>query len=160
MSKCNRPDRTGGVGQKSERPVAPAPHPFSRADFFRAGVVFDLFGHPIDAPKGSPSRAGRRGPRKTTASADAVRRLAEEGHTRRQIAKQTGISQSTLYANYFRELGVRAGQPGRRRHDPTPYQRRLVVGMVQAGSPRSEIAEALGISLPTLRLHYPKELEA
>lgn|GEM_PF-6241746 len=50
--------------------------------------------------------------------------------------------------------------PGRPRHLPTSESRALVERLRGAGVEQAEIAEALGVSLPTLRLNYPIELQS
>ena len=47
---------------------------------------------------------------------------------------------------------------GRPSHEPTRYTRRKVMTLRQAGLGQDQIADALGISLPTLRLYYHREL--
>ena len=54
----------------------------------------------------------------------------------------------------------RSSQPGRPRHLPTPANRALVAEMHQGGATQAAIAEALRITMPTLRLNYPVELES
>lgn len=45
---------------------------------------------------------------------------------------------------------------GRPRHAPTKGTRRIATMMHRAGAPQWRIAERLGITEPTLRLHYPQ----
>ena len=47
---------------------------------------------------------------------------------------------------------------GRPRHEPTRKSRALVKRMRERGCEQVEIAKRLGISLPTLRLNYAKQL--
>ncbi len=49
------------------------------------------------------------------------------------------------------------GQRGRPRHVPTPELRARVIDLREAGAGQAAIAEALGVTIPTLRLHYPAE---
>lgn len=51
------------------------------------------------------------------------------------------------------------GTMGRPRHQPTDGQRNIVRKMRRAGRSKMEIAEAIGVSEPTLRVHYFAELE-
>lgn len=53
-----------------------------------------------------------------------------------------------------------AGKPGRPVHMPSPETRRTVRDLRAAGALQLEIAKALGISLPTLRLNYAIELQS
>ncbi|MEN9934692.1 MAG: hypothetical protein RLZZ387_1271 [Chloroflexota bacterium] len=48
--------------------------------------------------------------------------------------------------------------PGRPPHEPTDESRALVVRLVGEGRPVDAIAEAVGVSEPTLRAHYDHEL--
>ncbi len=153
----DRADR--GAGQKSDGASASAPPPVSRADFFAVERNFDLFGETISTANTLMGASAGRGSKKTDQMSAAVRQLAREGLTRRAIAKQVGLAESTLYANYFSEIAGRRGEPGRRQHRRTMERAATVARMFQDGLPRSAIADALGISLPTLRLHYRKELE-
>jgi hypothetical protein len=45
------------------------------------------------------------------------------------------------------------------RHDPTDAQRQTVRAMAGYGTPQADIALVIDISLPTLRLHYRRELD-
>lgn len=47
---------------------------------------------------------------------------------------------------------------GRPAHAPHPVTRRFVEAMAGAGVPQSEIAAVIGVTVPTLRKHYPGEL--
>ena len=51
-----------------------------------------------------------------------------------------------------------AGRRGRPMHIPSAATRRMVLELREAGRSQTEIAMALGISGPTLRLNYPAEL--
>lgn len=87
-----------------------------------------------------------------------MKRLAAEGLTRAAIAQRVGIAESTLYLNYFSEIGVRPGRPGRRAHAPSQASRRLVADRAAHGLALADIAAELGLSAPTLRKHYRAEL--
>lgn len=150
--------RDRGAGQKSEGSPTPAPLFVSRTDFFVGDQNFDLFGHPVDAQGKAIGAAEPRRPQKTAAMAKAVQRLAEAGLTRRQIAGELGVGESTLYQNYFREIGGRRGQPGRRLHEPSDAQRQIVRDMRARGAAHHAIAVKLGVSQPTLRRAYANEL--
>lgn len=148
-----------GVGQKSERATAPTPHTVSFTDFFPSEPNFDLFGDlaPPCGPRERPSKH-----RVTPGSIElriAIARLAGAGLTRAEIARQVGIGESTLYANYFPEIGGQRGKPGRRRHQPDERTRAIVRALRMNGASHLRIAEAIGISEPTLRRAYSQELQ-
>ena len=48
---------------------------------------------------------------------------------------------------------------GRQAHQPTPQTKRQVELMAGFGNTEDEISRILGVSKPTLRLHYAEELE-
>jgi DNA-binding CsgD family transcriptional regulator len=50
--------------------------------------------------------------------------------------------------------------PGRPAHQPTDATRGQVEGLVREGKTLKEIAQAIGLSIPTLRAHYASELKA
>lgn len=149
-----------GAGQKSETGAGPAPPLVSRAEFFLTGENFELFGNvdaPVRAAGGLPERSGSSG---SPDVRQTVKRLAAEGLTRAAIARQVGIAESTLYLNYFSEIGVRQGRPGRRAHAPSEASRRIVADRAAHGLALADIAAELGLSAPTLRKHYRAELSA
>lgn len=148
-----------GVGQKSDGRPALSPPSLSRADFFHAGENFELFA-PDDASIERPQAAcKRRVIDKSAESRAEISRLAAAGITRVEIAKRMGMAASSLYANFFPELGGRPFCPGRRRHEPSELTRAQVRGLRHAGEPLSRIAAAIGISQPTLRRAYAAELD-
>lgn len=55
-------------------------------------------------------------------------------------------------------IDPRRGAIGRPRHFATPDLRAEVKAMRSGGHTLPEIATAIGISVPTLQLHYPREL--
>ena len=150
---CQRSGQGRGVGQKSEGTEALLPPSVPFADFFLGAVNFDLFGNPVEAV--DKEGDGRRHI-KTEENALKVSSLARSGLSRVEIAAAMGIAASTLYAIYFPELGVRAGCPGRRRFQPSDADRLTVAVLRAAGKAQRDIAKALGISEPTLRLHFPR----
>ena len=158
MSGKRRDQAAGGAGQKSGRSAALLPPSVPRAEFFPDRLNFDLFGNPVVAFEAPPAAVGRRVTRKSADIAEAARRLSEAGLTRRKIAHDLGIGVSTLYKNYFPEIGGRAGRPGRRQHAPSAEQRRLVAMRAAQGAALPTIAAELGLSVPTLRKHYRAEL--
>lgn len=52
------------------------------------------------------------------------------------------------------------GRPGRPRFMPKRADRRLVRKLRRAGATQAEIAAQLGITIPTLALNFPAELES
>lgn len=153
-----RNDYRRGAGQKSGEPVAPSPPSLSSKDFFSRERNLDLFGdlalrcEPRERPP--ELRVSPRSPEIRI----TIARLAGAGLTRCEIARQVGIGESTLYANYFPEIGGQRGRPGRRRHQPNDRTRAIVHALRVSGLAQIKIAEAIGVSEPTLRLHYRKEL--
>lgn len=57
-------------------------------------------------------------------------------------------------------IDPKRGGPGRPRHMPTAAQRQLVRDMHAEGRSQTEIAQAIGITCPTLLLNYFAELES
>lgn len=147
-----------GVGQKSERATAPTPHPVSFTDFFLAGENFELFAD-LPALTERPQAASKRHAIDKSAENRAeIARLAAAGFTRLEIAKKMGMAESSLYANFFSEIGGRPRCPGRRRHKASEGTRTQVRDLRQAGKTLTQIAAAIGISEPTLRRAYATEL--
>lgn len=136
----------------------PSPPPLSFGEFFPDNVNFDLFGNSIALPEGRGGRSQRADRPETLRLRETIRQLAAAGLTRVEIAKHAGVGESTLYQNFFAEIGVRSGCPGRRAHAPSLAQRRLVKLRAAAGATPSEIAAELGLSPPTVRKHYRNEL--
>lgn len=111
---------------------------------------------------------------------EQVAKLASEGKAPAAIAVEMDLSEPTIRLHYAYELehfrpqmafGFAADDMGKSPHGPTersgrpPHKasdkRRREVEILIAGGMRSyEIARYLGISEPTLRLHYAAELEA
>lgn len=59
----------------------------------------------------------------------------------------------------FGEVPPRVVRPmGRPRHKPTPAQRKRAAELHAAGLCQAEIASAMGLTPPTLRLHYAAEI--
>ncbi|WP_278984692.1 hypothetical protein [Sphingobium yanoikuyae] len=149
-----------GVGQKSRRQAAPSPPSLSRADFFPAGENFELFAN-LGAQSGRPQAASkRRAIDRSAESRTEIARLAAGGFTRLEIAKRMGMAPSSLYANFFSEIGGHPRRPGRRRHVPSEGTRTQVRALRLSGKTLKRIAAAIGISEPTLRRAYAVELTA
>lgn len=82
-----------------------------------------------------------------------VNELRAAGKTQEAIARALGIGINTLATHYF-PSGVANPPMGRRRHNPTPAQRQIVRRAILAGMKPVAVAKLIGISSPTLRLHY------
>lgn len=151
-------DSDRGAGQKSRAAAALLPPSPSRTDFFPGEQNYDLFGDL--APRCErPERPSRQHVKPGSIELRiAIARLAGAGLTRAEIARQVGIGESTLYANYFPEIGGQRGQPGRRRHQPDDRTRAIVRALRENGASHITIARAIGISEPTLRRAYAQEL--
>lgn len=153
-----RHHRAAGGGEKFGGPTASVPRPDPFRDFFLSVQEFDLFGDPVPAPVSLQRRSQRGGRPGRRELGKMVIRLTEAGLTRLSIAKLMGISLSSLYRNYFPEIGARAGQPGRRAHCPTEISRETVRLLAAGGASQPEIGAAVGISIRTLRKHYRAQL--
>lgn len=86
--------------------------------------------------------------------------LRDEVPTMDELARAAGVALSTLYSHYATSAGVVAGTPGRRCHKPTEASRQCVREMAEADQPQPRIAEAVGITVPTLTKHYRSELSS
>ena len=148
---------TGG-GSKVSSDVAPGPPLPSFADFFVADENLRTVGDPPIPTGARRAGLGRGVPCRSSELAEAVQRLAAAGLTRLKIAQELGIGVSTLYANFLNELGGCPRRPGRRRVEPSDADRAHITAMRAAGATQMAIAEALGVSEPTLRLIYSDEL--
>lgn len=115
---------------------------------------FDLF-HERPAPPRQRGGIPRHVPTYETRA--LASRLKAAGETQVAIAKALGIGVTTFERYYLTRNP--ASQPmGRRRHTPTAATRRAVRRAVTCGMPQAKIARLVGISVPTLRLHYSDEL--
>lgn len=163
-----------GGGRKSGGGAAVKPRSFSVADFF--SEFRNSGGGPVKARRsGAPAgariaRGGEaRAARLAARSRSAGRSAADGGYPDGEgVAPR---SEAVPSANFFQpiEAGLPLdlfGQPfdrcegrkGRPRHLPTPATRALVAQLHVRGETQAAIAEALGITRPTLRLNYPVEL--
>lgn len=116
----------------------------------------DLFGFPVRSP--------RRGGRVAHVPIDEVRgwvRLQRDrGLSVEAIAASLEMGATTAMRHYAAEL-YETGMPGRvgrPRHTPSDASRVRVSRLWRMGLNQSGIARAMGISVPTLRLHYPVEV--
>lgn len=147
-----------GVGQKSDGHRRPAPPSLSLTDFFLAGENFDIFADLPALTERPQAASKRRFIDKSAESRAEIARLAAAGFTRLEIAKKMGMAESSLYANFFPEIGGRPRCPGRRRHEASEGTRAQVRDLRQADKTLTQIAAAIGISEPTLRRAYATEL--
>lgn len=128
-----------------------------------------------DQPKG-PGRPAHAPTAKTRA---IVMEVISEGGTVEEAAAALGISEPTVRAHYARDIEkakpqqtfsllesaprtARAPRPaagGMPPHKPTSTCRQKVEILVAGGQRAWQIAAALGISEPTLRLHYEDQLQ-
>lgn len=74
------------------------------------------------------------------------------------IARALGVSKNTV-ARYYFPSKLAKPPKGRRRHSPTLATRKFVRRAIRGGMTRVAVAKLIGISVPTLKLHYPDELQ-
>ena len=86
-----------------------------------------------------------------------VNEMKAAGATLPIIARAMGICENTVARHYFPSTVARPPK-GRRRHAPTPATRKIVRRAISGGMTLARVAKLVGISLPTLRLHYRSEL--
>lgn len=84
--------------------------------------------------------------------------LKAAGETQEAIARALGIGTSTLAARYF-PSPVACPPMGRRRHAPTLATRKIVRRAIISGMTKGKVAKLIGVSVPTLRLHYRDKLQ-
>lgn len=84
--------------------------------------------------------------------------LKSAGETQEAIARALGIAPST-FAIHYNASAVASRSKGRRRHAPTPATRKIVRRAILGGMPVARVAKLIGVSVPTLRLHYGDELQ-
>jgi hypothetical protein len=116
---------------------------------------FDLFEPVAELPR---QRGGIPRHVPTPESRLLVSELKAAGLNQEAIARKLGISRNTLAIYYFPAL-VACPPMGRRRHAPTAETRTIVRRAIRSGMGRAKVAKLIGISLPTLRLHYRDELQ-
>lgn len=115
---------------------------------------FDLF---QAQPAGRRQRGGLPRHVPTPETMLLVNDLKAAGETQVAIARALGIGVSTFEKHYLARNP--ASQPiGRKRHSPTQETRKVVRRAVLSGMTQAKVAKLIGISVPTLRLHYPNEL--
>lgn len=126
-------------------------------------------------PEEKPRR-GRPPHQPTVESRALVVRMVGSGALVSDIARAVGVAESTLRGHYAAELatprpqaalpGIAPPDPqpprprsGRPEHVPTDETREKVEILVAGRMPAWQIAQALGVSEPTLRQHYEAELD-
>ena len=114
---------------------------------------FDLF-------ETRPERPSRRG--RPHIPTPKQRLLANElkasGATRPTIARALSVCVNTVARHYF-PSAVACPPKGRRRHAPTPATRKIVRRAILGGMSVARVDKLIGVSVPTLRLHYGNELQ-
>ena len=116
---------------------------------------FDLF---EAQPDPSRQRVGRKPHIPTLEQMLLANELKASGATWPTIARTLGVCVNTLARHYFPSNLARPPK-GRRRHTPTPARRKIVRRAILGGIAPAEVAKLIGISVPTLRLHYRDELQ-
>ena len=117
---------------------------------------FDLF---ETRPEPSRHRVGRKPHVPTPEQMLLANELKAAGATWPTIARALGVCVNTVARHYFPST-VASPPKGRRRHAPTPATRKIVRRAILGGMPVARVAKLIGISVPTLRLHYGDELQA
>lgn len=116
---------------------------------------FDLF---ESGPEPSRQRVGRKPHVPTPQQMLIANELKAAGATWPTIARALGVCVNTVARHYFPST-VASPPKGRRRHSPTPARRKIVRRAILGGMTSAEVAKLIGISVPTLRLHYRDELQ-
>jgi hypothetical protein len=76
-----------------------------------------------------------------------------------KIAQVLEISEETISRHYRHLLDEFSVTPSRKQHEPSPRDRERVKLMTIAGICQDDVAKVIGISKPTLELHYREELD-
>ena len=116
---------------------------------------FDLF---EARPEPSRQRVGRKPHIPTPEQMLLANELKASGATWPTIARILGVCVNTLARHYF-PSNLASPPKGRRRHSPTPARRKIVRRAILGGMTPAEVAKLIGISVPTLRLHYQDEVQ-
>lgn len=116
---------------------------------------FDLF---EARPERSRLRVGRLPHVPTPDQMLRANELKAAGATLPTIAAALGVCVNTVARHYFFST-VASPPKGRRRHAPTLATRKIVRRAILGGMPVARVARLIGISAPTLQLHYRDELE-
>lgn len=116
---------------------------------------FDLF---EAEPKPARQRVGRKPHVPAPEQLLLANELKAAGATWPTIARALGVCVNTVARHYFPST-VTSPPKGRRRHVPTPATRKIVRRAILGRMPVSRVAKLIGVSVPTLRLHYGNELQ-
>jgi hypothetical protein len=116
---------------------------------------FDLF---EAQPELTRQRVGRKPHVPTPEQMLLANELKASGATWPTIARALGVCVNTVARHYFPST-VASPPKGRRRHTPTPATRKIVRRAILGGMPLARVAKLIGVSVPTLRLHYGNELQ-
>lgn len=116
---------------------------------------FDLF---AAKPEPIRQRVGRKPHVPTPEQMLLANELKAAGATWPTIARALGVCVNTVARHYFPST-VASPPKGRRRHAPTPATRKIVRRAILGGMPVARVAKLIGVSVPTLRLHYGDELQ-
>lgn len=116
---------------------------------------FDLF---EAQPEPTRQRVGRKPHVPTAEQMLLANELKAAGETWPTIARALGVCVNTVARHYFPST-VASPPAGRRRHAPTPATRKIVRRAILGGMPVARVAKLIGVSVPTLRLHYGNELQ-
>lgn len=108
-------------------------------------------------PEPSRKRVGRKPHVPTREQMQLAHQLKASGATWPTIAQALGVSLNTVARHYFPNT-LPNPPKGRRRHAPTPATRKIVRRAILGGMPMAKVAKLIGVSAPTLRLHYDNEL--
>ena len=115
---------------------------------------FDLFEAWLKTPR---QRVGAPRHVLTAESILLANELKASGAKWEVMALALGVSRNTLARRYFPSNLPRPPR-GRRRHAPTTGTRKIVRRAVLGGMTLAKVAKLIGISVPTLNLHYRAEL--
>ena len=116
---------------------------------------FDLF---EAQPEPCRQRTGRKPHIPTPEQMLLANGLKASGATWPTIARALSVCVNTVARHYFPSTVARPPK-GRRRHAPTPATRKIVRRAILGGMPVARVAKLIGVSVPTLRLHYGDELQ-
>lgn len=116
---------------------------------------FDLFEVP---PEPSRQRVGRKAHIPTLEQRLIANELKAAGATWPIIARALGVCVNTVARHYVPSAPANPPK-GRRGHAPTPATRRIVRRGIMGGMPLVRVAKLIGISVPTLHLHYRDQLK-
>jgi hypothetical protein len=109
-------------------------------------------------PEPFRQRVGRKPHVPTPEQKLLANQLKAAGATWPTIARALGVCVNTVARHYFPSTGA-SPPKGRRRHAPTPATRKIVRRAILGGMPVARVAKLIGITVPTLKLHYRDDLQ-